>query len=207
MTPDRRLLAGALALAVVAAACGATIESPITGVVTPAPTLQGGQSTAGPGQGGQPSGGPSGYGNSTTAPGSPALERQLPDAVGAETFAKTSYSGSGAGLAGAPFTSNALDPFLKENGKTIANIAWAVGTGSARSTVMAIEVAGVDAAKTMTVLGPGATALSTATVAGKTVRTGGAPGFWVVLYPKGDILFWVQCPDSNQLDAIVAALP
>jgi hypothetical protein len=41
----------------------------------------------------------------------------------------------------------------------------------------------------------------------KTVKRGGAAGFWTVLYPKGDILFWVQCPDATQLDAIVAALP
>ena len=204
MTPDRRLLAGVFALAVIAAGCGSITESP-SGQPTTAPTDQGTPPTAGPG--GQPTPAGSGYGNSTTAPGAPELEGALPDAVGAETFTKRSFSGAAAGLGGAPFTANELDPFLKKNGKTVADIAWAVGTGSAGSVVTLVRVKGVDAAKTLALPGSGSAQLRAAAIGAKSVLRGGAKGFWVVLYATGDALFRVQCPDATQLDAIVTALP
>ncbi len=207
MTPDRRLLVGVFALAVIAAACGSTIELPSAGP-TAGPAEQSGQPTAGPGdQGGQPTPAGSSYGNNNTAAGAPELEKALPDAVGAETFTKRSYNGSALGLAGAPFTANGLDGLLKDNGKTIADIGWAVGAGSTGSVVTLVRVKGVDAAKTMALLGPGSTELRAATMGTKAVRRGGATGFWVVLYATGVALFRVQCPDSTQLEAIVAALP
>ena len=204
MTPDRRLLAGLLGLVAVVAACGSTIELQATYEPTAQPTPQSGQS-ARPVV--QPTAGASGFGNNTTPPGAPVLEKQLPSQVGPETFTKSSYNGAVQGLGGAPFTATKLEPFLKDNGKTLKDVGWAVGRGSAGSTVMAIEVAAVDAKLTMAVLGPAAADLRDAAVGSKTVKRGGAPGFWVVLYPKDDMLFWVQCPEAAQLDAILAALP
>ncbi len=208
MTPDRRLLVGVLALAVAAAACGSIVESPITGGPTAAPTTRAGQPTTAPGsQGGTPAPGAPSYGNNTTAVGAPELEKALPDAVGAETFSKGSFNGSTLGLAGAPFTTNELDGFLKDNGKTVADIAWAVGTGNAGSVATVVRIKGVDAAKTMALLGAVSSELRDATIGAKSVRRGGATGFWVALYATGDALFRVQSPDATQLEAIVAALP
>jgi hypothetical protein len=209
VTPDRRLLAGLVVLAVVTAACGSVTESVVIGpTLAPQPTNQGGQPTSRPVQpGDQPTPSASGFGNETTSAGALELEKQLPDQVGAETFSKVSFNGATQGLAGAPFTASKLDPFLKDSGKGMKDITWAIGRGSAGSTVMAVELAAVDATRTMAALGPGSDQLGDATMGGKAVKRGGAEGFWVVLYPKGDILFWVQCPDTTQLEAIVAALP
>jgi hypothetical protein len=209
VTLDRRLLAGLVALAVVTAGCGSVTESiVISPTVAPQATAQGGQPTSGPGQpGGQPTPGASGFGNDRTPGGAPELEKQLPDQVGAETFSKVSFDGATQGLAGAPFTATKLDPFLKASGKAMKDVAWAIGRGTAGSKVMAVELAAVDAVQTMAALGPGSDQLQDAAMGAKMVRRGGATGFWVVLYPKGDILFWVQCPDTTQLEAIVAALP
>jgi hypothetical protein len=208
VTPDRRLLAAVFALAVVAAGCGSVVESPVTGGPTAAPPNQAGQPTSAPGgQGNTPAPGAPSYGNNTTAAGAPELEKALPDMVGAETFSKGSFNGSTLGLAGAPFTANELDGFLKANGKTVADIAWAVGTGSAGSVVTVVRIKGVDAVKTMALLGAVSAELHDATLGTKAVRRGGAAGFWVALYATGDALFRVQSPDSKQLEAIVAALP
>jgi preprotein translocase subunit SecE len=208
VTPDRRLLAGLVALAVVATGCGSTIILQATYPPTPQPTAPGGQPTSGPVQpGSQPTPAASGFGNETTPGGAPVLEKQLPDQVGTEIFSKVSFNGATQGLAGAPFTATKLDPFLKDSGKSLKDVTWAIGRGTTGSTVMAVEVAAVDATQTMDALGPGSDQLRDATMGNKTVKRGGATGFWVVLYPKGDILFWVQSPDATQLDAIVAALP
>jgi hypothetical protein len=208
VTPDRRLIAALGALAIVIAGCGGTIELQATYPATAQPTAQAGQPTSGPVQpGGQPTPGASSFGNETTPGGAPELAKQLPDQVGTETFSKVSFNGATQGLAGAPFTSSKLDPFLTATGKSMKDVTWAIGRGTAGSTVMAVELAAVDAAQTMAALGPGSDQFRDATMGGKTVKRGGAEGFWVVLYPKGDILFWVQCPVTAQLEAIVAALP
>jgi len=151
--------------------------------------------------------------NVSLSPGSaPELEAMLPSTVNGVAFARTSFGGA-AMPAGMPIGSGDLATFLQQNGKTLAdvNIAMATPTDTAKAAtfVMAFQVKGVDGAKLADALG--ATTgndLTKATVGGKQVLQAGVSGMGVVLYVKGDVVFYILALGETSLtDGILAALP
>ena len=147
------------------------------------------------------------------APGAaPALEAMLPSSAGGLTFAKSSFDGAKVGEAGLPLDATTLDPVLKANGKTAADVSYAVATAPAPSgklatTVMAMRIAGVDAAITAGMSNGTLDGMTDETLGGKKVKLGGQQGFWAVIYLKGDIMFEAMGADLSTLEAVIAALP
>jgi hypothetical protein len=208
MTIDRRVLGGALATALLLAACG--------GSASPAPSAAASAASAAsvPAASDQPSASDNGSApNVSLSPGSaPELEAMLPSTVNGVAFARTSFGGA-AMPAGMPIGSGDLATFLQQNGKTLAdvNIAMATPTDTAKAAtfVMAFQVKGVDGTKLADALG--ATTgndLTKATVGGKQVLQAGVSGMGVVLYVKGDVVFYILALGETSLtDGILAALP
>lgn len=210
MTINRRVLAGALATALLLAACGGS-ASPAPSAAPSAASAPAASQTA---ASEQPSATDNGSApNVSLSPGSaPALEAMLPSTVNGVAFARTSFGGA-AMPAGMPIGSGDLATFLQQNGKTLAdvNIAMATPTDPAKAAtfVMAFQVKGVDGAKLADALGATTGSdLAKATVGGKQVLQAGITGMGVVLYVKGDVVFYVLALGETSLtDGIVAALP
>ena len=210
MTIDRRVLRGALATALLVAACG--------GSASPAPSAAASAASqpaaSAPAATDQPSATDNGsVPNVSLSPGSaPELEAMLPSTVNGVAFGRTSFGGA-AMPAGIPIGSGDLATFLQQNGKTLAdvNIAMATPTDTAKAAtfVMAFQVKGVDGTKLADALG--ATTgndLTKATVGGKQVLQAGVSGMGVVLYVKGDVVFYILALGETSLtDGILAALP
>jgi hypothetical protein len=216
MTIDRRVLGGALATALLLAACGGS-ASPAPSAApsaASAPAASRPAAASEPAATDQPSATDNGSApNVSLSPGSaPALEAMLPSTVNGVAFARTSFGGA-AMPAGMPIGSGDLATFLQQNGKTLAdvNIAMATPTDTAKAAtfVMAFQVKGVDGAKLADALG--ATTgndLTKATVGGKQVLQSGVSGMGVVLYVKGDVVFYILALGETSLtDGILAALP
>jgi hypothetical protein len=215
MTINRRVLAGALATALLLAACGGS-ASPAPSAAASAASAPAASAPAAsqPAASEQPSATDNGSApNVSLSPGSaPALEAMLPSTVNGVAFARTSFGGA-AMPAGMPIGSGDLATFLQQNGKTLAdvNIAMATPTDTAKAAtfVMAFQVKGVDGAKLADALGATTGSdLTKATVGGKQVLQAGIAGMGVVLYVKGDVVFYILALGETSLtDGIVAALP
>ena len=196
MTTDRRVLAGALGLALLVAACGGSASA------TPTPAA----STAGqaPGDSAVPS---------TPAINLPAgnagdLEALIPTTVGTMTLQKTSFDLSTIPLAGMPFDNSKLSPLLAKYGKTAADVRMAMGiaaSATGATEVIAIQLKGVPATEFMTQLGS-TTAADQISLGGKTVYGSSGAGMSSIVYPHDDILFLVIAADADAA-TIVAALP
>src|SRR5450759_1379397 len=215
MTIDRRVLGGALATALLLAACGGSASPAPSAAASAASVPAASQPAASePVATDQPSATDNGSApNVSLSPGSaPELEAMLPSTVNGVAFARTSFGGA-AMPAGMPSGSGDLATFLQQNGKTLAdvNIAMATPTDTAKAAtfVMAFQVKGVDGAKLADALG--ATTgndLTKATVGGKQVLQAGVSGMGVVLYVKGDVVFYILALGETSLtDGILAALP
>ncbi len=137
----------------------------------------------------------------------------LPSDVNGITFTKTTFGGGT--LPGTiPVGSDELGTFLQANGKTLADVSFAMATptdpSKAGSTfVMAFQVKGVDGTKLAEVLGgTSGSDLQPATVSGKQVQQAGAAGMGFTLYVKGDVVFYILAiGDASLTEGIVAALP
>jgi hypothetical protein len=223
MSIDRRLIAGALGLALALSACGGSGTGASSAPATAAPTQA--ATAAAPTEApasaeptDQPTDEPtdqpasSGY-EPSLAPGAASdLENMLPDEAGGVKFQKTSFDGASLGLAGAGIDTAELGPILKANGKTISDVRFAIaapasGTGTETAMVFAFQIRGVDATKFMDAMGTKAADLTSATIGGKQVLTAGAGGFGVIAYPKGDVLFEILLASDTLSKAILAKLP
>jgi len=221
VTIDRRLLAGALGLALTVAACGGSS----TPNATPAPTGTQAAASQPPASGAAKSEEPTASEDATATaePSGPDasfsegqagdLEALLPDEAGGIKFRKESFDGANIGAAGFGLDTGELAPILKANGKTVADVRMAIAspvTPSAtnRAIVIALQIRGIDATKLIDLASGGdATALTKATVGGKQVLKTSASGLTTVIYIKGDILFEVLLASDASVEAIVAALP
>lgn len=218
MPLDRRALAFALTVCLLAAACGGAAATPTP---TPAASAQASEAAASEAPASEapaseePASSPdNGTGPAISlAPGTATeLEAMLPSSVGGVAFARTSFGG-GLLPATLPIGSDELGTFLKDNGKTLADVSMAMATptdtSKAGSFVMAFQVKGVDGTKLAQALaGSGDSGLQQATVGGKQVQQAGAAGFGFTLYVKGDVVFYILAlGDTSLVDGIVAALP
>ena len=142
----------------------------------------------------------------------PALEAMLPASVNGVTFERTSFGGA-AWPTGIPIGESDLTTFLQQNGKTLSDVSIAMATPTdatkAGTFLMAFQVKGVDGTKLAQVLGAtNGSDLTSSTVGGKQVLEAGIPGMGIVLYVKGDVVFYVLAlGDASLTDAIVSALP
>ena len=217
MKIDRRALGGALATLVLVAACGGSAATPApsaapSSAAAPASAAPAASSEAAASQ--QPAASDNGSGGGAgLIPGSaPALEAMLPASVNGVTFERTSFGGA-AWPAGIPIGESDLSTFLQQNGKTLSDVSIAMATPTdttkAGTFLMAFQVKGVDGSKLAQVLGAtNGTDLTSSTVGGKQVLEAGIPGMGIVLYVKGDVVFYVLAlGDASLTDAIVSALP
>ena len=147
------------------------------------------------------------------AGGAADLEALLPSQVGGVRLQKASFAGTGFAFdAGAPFDSSALEPLLKANGKTIADVRMAVARpvgakpGALGTMLMALQVKGIDAAKVVDVVGA-SSSMTPTVVGGKQVLQVGTTGFNLFVYTKDDILFEVVLTNAGDAPAVLAALP
>lgn len=206
MPLNRRTLAAALALALLAAACGgggtASTAPGSAAPATPAPAT--------------PEPVPTDDGSApeiSLLPGTASeLEAMLPSNVNGVAFAKTSFGG-GTLPATIPVGDDELGKFLQDNGKSLADVSLAMATptdpSKANTFVMAFQVKGVDGTKLAEALaGTSSGDLQQATVGGKQVLQAGTVGMGLTLYVKGDVVFYILAfGDAALTEGIVAALP
>jgi hypothetical protein len=210
MKTDRRLLAGALGLSLVLAACGSSstaTEAPAgAGDATAAPVTEEPVATEvpvateGPGV--------------TFDPGSGQvndLAAMLPEKVGDVTFERAGYDGDQLGVFGAAagLNSEELDPILKANGKTLNDINFAIATaaGGSGGMIYAIQIEGLDATTFAESMGMSTSSMPQTTLGGKTVYGEASGGFGAFAYPKGDTLFMVLLMDEQAAASVFEQLP
>ena len=213
MTPDRRLLAGAFAVAILVAACGgsaaATPATPAAtdnsaGNPTPAATENGSGQT--PGTTDAPI--------SLTPGNATALEAMIPDKVGSATITKTSFDYSSipwSSLSGA-FGNGDINTILTANGKTLADVKFAMGisttagAGGLPTMVYALQVSGLDASKFVSQLDTSYASGTDLTVGGKSVKGSITGGYGTVTYLHNDVAF-IALGSEADLNTLIAALP
>ena len=196
MTTDRRLLGAALGLALIVAACGGSASA------SPAATTAASQAAA---ASTDTSGSQSG-GNDTT------LSAMIPDKVGTTTITKIGFDYSSIPWASLGDTGGDMEKILKANGKTLADVKFAEGTGAGDGTatmpliVYALQVSGLDATKFVTGFDTSYDTDPTITVGGKSVKGTISGGVGSIFYLHNDVVFGATGSEAD-LNALVAALP
>jgi hypothetical protein len=216
LTSNRRLLAGAFALAVVLAACGGS------GSKSAAPTAaatDNGNGGANPTE--QPTEKPTEQGGTkpTEAPLSfepgtaTELEKLIPSKIGTIEITKTSLDFGGipwAAFGGG--NGSSMEEILKANGKTLADVKFAVGMGTTSGSsglptmIYAMQVKGLDAAKFVEAVDGGYADAPELAIGGKKPHGNINGGFGTVTYLHDDIVFQVIAAEAD-LNEIMAALP
>ena len=221
MTIDRRLLAGALGLSLVLAACGASsTASSGTSASTADPT--GAATTEAPAATEEPTEAasteePAATEEPVDGSGSGGgqvndLAAMLPEKAGDLTFERVGYDGDQLGVFGAAagLSSEELDPILKANGKTINDINFAIATAAGGGTggmIYAIQIEGLDAATFAASMGMDPSSMPKTTLGGKTVYGEASGGFGAFAYPKDDKLFIVLLMDEKTASSVFEQLP
>jgi hypothetical protein len=208
---NRRLIVLLAGAALAVAACGGTATS--SGA--PAATATQAPASGAPIESQAPASADTGGPDVSLQPGAAGdLEAKLPSEANGITFQKSSFDGASLGLAGVPIDAGELQPLLEANGKTVNDVRFALATPTAAGSgpaaiVMAFQIKGVDAEKLLPILGASAGTgdLKETTIAGKSVRTGGAPPFGSAVYLKDDVLFYVLFADEPTTEAIISQLP
>ena len=225
MTIDRRLLAGALGLSLVLAACGgASTASSGTSAATAGPTDA--AATEAPAATEEPTEGVATEEPAAEAPtadsGSGAgqvngLAAMLPEKAGDLTFERVGYDGDQLGTLrrrGRPEQRAARpDPQGQrqdDQGHQLRDRhghrrhRGAAGTGGM---IYAIQIEGLDAAKFAASMGMDPSSMPKTTLGGKTVYGEAASGFGAFAYPKDDKLFIVLLMDEKTAASVLEQLP
>ena len=212
MTTDRRLIAGAIGLALAVAACGGSTTASGVPAATTAPTGAPAATTA-------PTDAPAATDSTSTGaqpslvPGAASdLEAMLPSAAGGVTYQKSSFDGSSLGALGAGIDTTPLDPILKANGKTINDVRVAIAApvdsaSTEAGMVVALQIRGLDASKFIQAMGSDVTTMTKTSVGGKDVYKATAGGMSAIVYPKNDVLFEVLLASDTVAESIVSQLP
>ena len=222
MTIDRRLIAGALGVSLILAACGgsstasssaAPTGSPAAATDAPASTEAAESASAEPTElATETEDATSGIEPSFVPGAASDLEAMLPDEAAGVKFQKSSFDGASLGILGSGIDTAELEPILKANGKTINDIRVAIAgpvdaTATDGGMVIAFQIRGLDASKFMAAMSVDASAMTNATVGGKQVLQTGTAGFLVIVYTKGDILFEVLLASDAVAESILSQLP
>lgn len=226
ITIDRRLVGGALGVALLVAACGSSNGSPspsaasspvapATQSAAPSQAVGSASASTAPVDTSSPAAGSSGGPQISLSAGQAAdLEAMLPSSIGSTPLQKSSFDGAQMPTSGTPIDQSNLDPVLKKYSKSISDVrfAMAVPAGGAASSltvgaIYAVQLKGVPASEFMKDMS-GMDVSTSSTVSGKTVygATPSGQPFASYAYPKDDILFVIL---ANPADApgIIASLP
>jgi hypothetical protein len=222
VTTDRRLIGAALSLALTLAACGGSSASPAatsapggaTSTPSGASSAPGGATPAATDASANQTADASAPAISLTPGNASALEALIPDNIGTTTMTKTSFDYSTIPWASLSslFGSGDLDKVLKDNGKTLADVKFAMGVSTSASAagmptmVYALQVAGLDATKFVSQLDSGYASGSNLQIGGKTVKGELASGFGTITYVHGDVVFIAVATEAD-LNSLVSALP
>ncbi|HEY5629426.1 MAG TPA: hypothetical protein VIR16_07950 [Candidatus Limnocylindrales bacterium] len=216
MTTDRRLLGAALSLSLVLAACGGSSASPAATSATSGATTAPGTASSAPAA----STGSASQSQDANAPdisltpgNASALEALIPDKIGSATITKTSFDYSSipwASLSGT-FGSGDLEKVLKDNGKSLADVKFAMGVATSAGATMptmvyALQVSGLDASKFVSQLDSNYASGSDLQIGGKTVKGQVAGGLGTITYAHGDVVFIAIATEAD-LNSLVSALP
>ena len=216
MSSDRRLIGTVLGMALLVAACGGSAASPAasSGGGAGASTAPGGATPVATDASGGNAAGSSAPEISLTPGNASALEAMIPDKIGTQTITKTSFDYSTIPWASLSnmFGSGDLDTLLKANGKTLADVKFAMGVSTTAGAtgmptmVYALQVAGLDASKFVGQLDSSYASGSDLSIGGKTVKGQLAGGFGTITYVHGDVVFIAIATEAD-LNSLVAALP
>jgi hypothetical protein len=222
MTIDRRLLAGALGLSLVVAACGgSSTPSSAAGTASAAPAASS-VATEAPAESEEATEAPAASEEATEAPtqdtgtGSSGqmneLAQKLPEKAGDVTFERVGFDGDQLGIYGAAAGLNSaeLEPILKANGKTINDVNFAIATSTSQDKagmIYAIQIEGVPATKFAEGMNQDLSTMPKTTIGGKEVYGEAAGGFGFFAYPKDDILFLILLVDEKTAADILGQLP
>lgn len=223
MTIDRRLLAGALGLSLVVAACGGastpSSAAGTAGTATAAPVA-----TAAPTEAATeaPAATEAATAEATEAPTQDAgtgsagqmndLAQKLPEKAGDITFERVGFDGDQLGIYGAAagLDASELDPILKANGKTINDVNFAIATSTNQDKagmIYAIQIEGVPATKFAEGMNQDLSTMPKTSMGGKDVYGQAEGGFGFFAYPKDDMLFLILLVDAKTAGDIVSQLP
>ena len=211
MTIDRRLIAGALGLAIGLAACGAVPASPAaSSVATTAPTTT--PATAAPASEAPTASAAEPSDEGINLPGGMNdLAGLLPEEAGGVAYQRAGYNGDQLGVYGAAagLSDQELAPLLNQFGKSINDVNFAIAqpTGGSTATIMALQIEGVDATQWMEAVNIDPADYEAKTIGGKTVLAQGAGGFNVYAYPRGDTVFLLILGDDALAEAVFSQLP
>jgi hypothetical protein len=229
MTTDRRLLGAALGFALIVSACSSSAASSAAAsaaatkgaAATPAATQAADASaSADATEPADASGAPTDDPGASQPdisfePGNAKdLEAMIPDKVGDSTITKTSFDYSTipwSSLAGQSGSSD-LEKIIKDNGKTLADVRFAMGVSTNAGAAMmptmiyALQIKGVDGAKFAAALDDGYAKAKTITVGGKQAKGSITSGYGSVTYVHDDVVFLALGAEKD-LNALVAALP
>ena len=210
---NRSLVASVLALSLILAACGGSAASPAASSGSSAPPA----ATAEPAATAGPTEQPAATQAATSDIGSNGgplndLASTLPATAGGVTFERAGYDGSQLGpyAAMAGIDSDTLSGVLTENGKTLADVNFAIATSAGDAgggLVYALQVEGVSPDTMMTALGFDSGSLTKSKIGGKTVYASGGGGFGVTVYPKDDTVYVIFLTSDDLTKAILEQLP
>ncbi len=216
MTIDRRLIAGALGLTLVLAACGGTSTATTapagTAAATDAPTAEPAEPAATPAATDTPAATEDATDDGGSTGSLNDLASKLPESAGGVTFDRAGYNGDQLGIFGAAagFNSDELDPILKANGKTFNDVNFAIASPTstgATAMIFALQVEGVPADEFANSMNADTSSMPEITLGGKTVYGEAAGGFGIFAYPKDDVLYMVLLADQEVATAIFEQLP
>ena len=212
MTIDRRLVAGAMSLALLLAACGGSAATASPSAGANATATPNGQPTAAPTAAPTATGaGP----DISLAPGAAAdLERMLPDTIGTLTLKKQSFDGAAIAGAGSLFDSTKVDPVLSKYGKSVADVRLAIAQAIPTAAnpmdfavIVAIQLRGVPSAQFAADLYDTEIAAATKqSIGGKDVYVTTDSGISSMYYFKDDIAFFITGSLENAT-TILGKLP
>jgi hypothetical protein len=221
MIDNRRLLAGALGLTILLAACGGSAKPAASAAATdvPAATQGGGLASEAPAVTEAPEAteeATGGTGEQVTEDPSTVtgLAATMPEKVNGVTYQRMGFDGDQLGMVGAAagLSDEQVGKILKDNGKTLNdfNLAIATPTDSSASQtgmIYAVQIEGVPAEKWATELGSGFDLTQSQTIAGKKVYGDLSTAFGVVVYPVGDTMYMLLLVDQKTAEDILSQLP
>jgi len=221
MTIDRRLLAGALGLSLVVAACGgsstpssaagaATAAPAATAAATPATATEAPEETAEATE--EATAAPTQDAGTGSSGEMNSLAEKLPEKAGDITFERVGFDGDKLGIYGAAAGLNSaeLDPILKANGKTINDVNFAIATSTSQDKagmIYAIQIEGVPATTFAEGMNQDLGTMPKTSIGGKDVYGEAAGGFGFFAYPKDDMLFLILLVDEKTAADILGQLP
>jgi hypothetical protein len=213
MTIDRRLLAGALGLSLVVAACGgSSTPSSAAGTATAAPSAATPTATEAPAASEEATEAPTQDAGTGSSGQMNDLAQKLPEKAGDVTFERVGFDGNQLGIYGAAAGLNSaeLEPILKANGKTINDVNFAIATSTSQDKagmIYAIQIEGVPATRFAEGMNQDLSTMPKTTIGGKEVYGEAAGGFGFFAYPKDDILFLILLVDETTAADILGQLP